>query len=519
MQLYPKNLTYDIIKKDLIDIFENKQSGKIVRYTYFFRYDKDYIIQCFKEFFGIVDNYDNIHELLYNAYNPTVIKYCDVCGKFLDFSKKHKCYEKGLHHKVCRKECMTTHFKDYNDLISINNKFRCSSDINNLSKRKDIIDMIEKFKLDYPKFSNYLNQDIVYLWVIEDSLDDIVNKTPLCRCGKLCKPIFSCCNLSEWDKVYFSKSCYDKKCISLAMYDTLTNSVLKKYGTTNVSKLQEIKDKKVDTVLKHYGTTNVMYVEQIKNKIKSTMINRYNVDNISKLDSIKEKKKSTILAHYGSFKNVVNITFGEYCRRMGVTNASQLDFVKAKKIETFMKHYGFDNCFRDPDIKDYIQEYWKNNQEKRKEAHELATKNMMIHKQCINTPYKMLTGINEFYCLNELSQYINCEILRQVRCNRFIVDGYLPDYNIVLEYDEPFHYIEDVKNNDAIRQSIIEHEIDCVVIRIDEIRWFEDKETYLQELKQLIQPRYGVYDIELSKTKNNSYTVKKRNNNENQINT
>lgn len=63
---------------------------------------------------------------------------------------------------------------------------------------------------------------------------------------------------------------------------------------------------------------------------------------------------------------------------------------------------------------------------------------------------------------------MNIELDRQkVSCSKYRLDGYLPQYNIAIEYDELQHYVKPQKSKDIKRQKAIEKELGCQFIRLD----------------------------------------------------
>ena len=72
---------------------------------------------------------------------------------------------------------------------------------------------------------------------------------------------------------------------------------------------------------------------------------------------------------------------------------------------------------------------------------------------------------------NKLSDTLfamNIELDRQkTSCAKYRLDGYLPQYNIAIEYDESQHYVEPQKSKDIKRQKEVEKELGCQFIRLD----------------------------------------------------
>jgi len=76
---------------------------------------------------------------------------------------------------------------------------------------------------------------------------------------------------------------------------------LKIYGVSNVSKNNDIKNKKVKTCLKNYGVKNYTITKEFRERVKKTCIKKYGVDNPSKCEKFKEKRSKTIFDRYGVY--------------------------------------------------------------------------------------------------------------------------------------------------------------------------------------------------------------------------
>ncbi len=115
---------------------------------------------------------------------------------------------------------------------------------------------------------------------------------------------------------------------------------LNHYGVDNPAKSAEVQNKIKITNVERYGVERPAQNTEIRNKItescKQTLINKYGVDNISKVDFIKEKKINICLAKHG------------------VEFATQLACVKEKKKETCLKKYGVDHPSKNESVKSKI---------------------------------------------------------------------------------------------------------------------------------------------------------------------
>ena len=146
---------------------------------------------------------------------------------------------------------------------------------------------------------------------------------------------------------------------------------IKKYGTSNVSKLPVFKEKVKQTSLKKYGVTNVNKLQTTRDKIKKTNLQRYGVENASQSEVIKQKTRDNCMKKYGvPSKNMLpekiqkcketNIEkYGNVCslhgeeikqktienniKKFGVPWPMQNKEVLEKSKKTFLQHYGTTN--------------------------------------------------------------------------------------------------------------------------------------------------------------------------------
>jgi len=106
------------------------------------------------------------------------------------------------------------------------------------------------------------------------------------------------------EKRIFNKSgCLTKGCC--AEHTRKINN-LKKYGVTNVSHMQQIKDKIKNSAIEKYGVEFPMQNQQIKDKFVKTSVEKYGYSNPGKNKKIQEKIESTNLEKYGVKRPIQN---------------------------------------------------------------------------------------------------------------------------------------------------------------------------------------------------------------------
>lgn len=72
-----------------------------------------------------------------------------------------------------------------------------------------------------------------------------------------------------------------------------------------------------------------------------------------------------------------------------------------------------------------------------------------------------------FNKLREMLEEFNIELEQQYEVLNYKLDGYLPQYNIAIEYDDSYHYTGKQREKDLKRQQEIEKELNCEFIRLN----------------------------------------------------
>lgn len=196
--------------------------------------------------------------------------------------------------------------------------------------------------------------------------------------------------------------------------------------------------KQKDCTMKKYGVTNTSQLQEVKDKIKNTNLEKYGIDNYAKTKECKEKMKSTCEEKYGKnykqlFIEKSRLTFYE---KTGFSHASKSPDVKEKKKNSFLKKYGVCSPSQAVEIREKItQSFYKNSSQK------------ASTQQCYIC--NLYDGI-----LNYPVSYYNADI-------------YLPDYNLICEFDGGGHNLnviagretqEEFNQKEIIRNNVIKRE-------------------------------------------------------------
>lgn len=212
-------------------------------------------------------------------------------------------------------------------------------------------------KLRYPEFHKHLNTAYGHLSSFSERLHWFYNgltEHPVCPvCGKPSRfynfktGYSTCC-----------KGCYNK---SAERKKSLRESLLAKYGVTNVAQLKEVKDKTRQTCIARYGVSNAAQSDAARRAISSkrgsdesvcrarqTCLERYGVENPMQLSMFKQKQRDACEVSYGtpfpSQTEHVKQLMRETCLgRYGCEHVFQSDAVRSKILTTLQERYGTGN--------------------------------------------------------------------------------------------------------------------------------------------------------------------------------
>ena len=168
------------------------------------------------------------------------------------------------------------------------------------------------------------------------------------------------------------KTC-SKICKLILRSKTTSEILFLKYGVTNVSQLDHIKDKKSttrnidkeikdisaynkgrETRLDRYGDENYRNPD----KAKETCIERYGITNVTYLPNHKENRLESCIKKYGCDSNqhpeVIQKQKETLFKNFSVTSASHVPHFNIKFKETSFKKYGYEHPIQSPIIREKI---------------------------------------------------------------------------------------------------------------------------------------------------------------------
>jgi hypothetical protein len=275
------------------------------------------------------------------------------------------------------------------------------------------------------------------------------------------------------------------------------NTNLKLYNVEYPTQNAVIKEKIIQTNLIKYGCENPSQNENIKEKRKQTCIDKYDVDNPMKNDNIKNKLENINLKKYGCKSSLGN---EKVKKKIENTNIkiygnkipSKTDIVINKIIETNIEKYGFNCPLQNKEIElKSKQTLFKNY------GVYTPIKNEFIKAKIIKTQiekhgevfYNFFPKYNTFsiYVFDLLSEKLNINIRHALnggekKFHKYFVDGFVIDYNIVIEWDESGHNRKIQINNDIKRQTYIETNFGCVFIRVNQSEYLKNEHNQFKLL-------------------------------------
>lgn len=240
------------------------------------------------------------------------------------------------------------------------------------------------------------------------------------------------CKYNQHLRLVNKTACY--KCKSKKQVEC---SIIK-YGVRSPSELDYVKDKIKNSNLAKYGVDNYAKTKECREKMKATTKRLYGVEHYSQTQEYKEKFHATCVEKYGD-------SYGQQ--------------FADKAFKTFRDRTGYDFPSQSPDVREkittsYISRYGVNNPAKSQEVRKKMSQTLYANSS--QKTSKQQRYVNNLYhgILNFSVKYYN-------------VDVYLPDDNIVVEYDGGGHLLnvvagretfEEYSQKEIIRNNIIKQE-------------------------------------------------------------
>ncbi len=283
----------------------------------------------------------------------------------------------------------------------------------------------------------------------------------------------------------------------------IKQSYINHFGVDNPSKSKIIKEKKKKSFQDHYGVDCSFRSEEVKFKIKEVLMDKYGVDNISKAEKFQQKKIDTSISKYGvrhpSQTEWFQTKIKQTClKKYGVENPNQFQPIQNKTIKTCLKRYGtisplssrkIRNKGIQTNLKKYGYQWWTQSPQGRKVLRENHLKRIK-EQECNGEPLAPNIGTNERLCINELKQVCLYSIIRVTSpIHGYFPDGYIKELNLIIEYDERYHFIEKECINYTekdIQKELNYKSLGYNVYRIKDIDYINDPEKVISQFKYMI---------------------------------
>ena len=385
---------------------------------------------------------------------------------------------------------------EYKGISQIRNNF--SNELDNITKFNQKFEIVHWGQMLF----NYINN---------------ISELPKCKCGgaikfiKYNKGYTRFCSIKCKDsdenvknkrkETYFKKYGVENPLQSHEIQEIKKKRFFEKHGVEHQSQLAEVKEKRKLTCLNKFGTTTNLLSEDTKNKIKQTNLKRLGYEHNSQSQEVKEKKKQTCLKKFGVEYNFQSAETKEKTRqtnliKYGVECSLLNEGVKEKIKQTNLKKFGVENPNSCKEIKEK-----KKNTFLKKYGVEYPTQNKEFCEKFINTTIERYGEIwfkrvpsynpNSIIYLDMISEKLGVKIQHALNDGekkfvRYWIDGYIPEHNICIEWDESHHKLKKHKESDLIREKYLKEKFGCKIIRINEKEFLKNIETSINNISGLI---------------------------------
>lgn len=251
----------------------------------------------------------------------------------------------------------------------------------------------------------------------------------LCKQNTMTVPYYRYAKSIEESGYYVCKECTQEK---------IKHILQEKYNVSNIAQLDWIQEKIRQTNIERYGVPNYTQTKECRDKMKNTMLSKYGVEHNSQMQDYKEKFHNTSIERYGEFyyKYFTEKAFNTFYEKTGYKNPFQSPDVKEKIKQSCLDRYGYECSLQIPEVREKItQSLYANSSQKASKQQKYICN---LYQGILNYPIK-----------------------------HYNVDIYLPDDNLVIEYDGSGHMLnvvtgretmEEHKQKEIIRSSILKRE-------------------------------------------------------------
>ena len=173
----------------------------------------------------------------------------------------------------------------------------------------------------------------------------------------------------------------------------------------------------------HYGVDSYMKTKEFREKYTNAMFYKYGVEHNSQLPDYKEKFHNTCIEKYGDTyrQQFAEKSFNTFRKRTGYDNPSQSPEIKEKTKQSCLNKFGYEYSLQSPEVRERISQTLYANSSQKTSKQQRYINN--VYNGVLNFPIK----------------YYNADI-------------FLPDSNLIIEYDGGGHMINVITGRETIEE-------------------------------------------------------------------
>lgn len=254
--------------------------------------------------------------------------------------------------------------------------------------------------------------------------------------------------------------------------DKYKETCLKKYGVDNISKLNDVKNKKIKTSLENWGVENPSQSNEIKNKKIKTSIINCGFEHPMQNKETQRKSKKTLLKKYG----VENYTQTEEYRmtskqtnleKYGFESYTQTNDYKIKCKKTKLEKYGNENYNNsEKNIQTCLERYGVKYPQQNLEIFNKQQSAALQMKKFKATDLHY-QGTYELDFLNIYYDKLDIKNGTTVRYNDnkiYFPDFYIPENNLIVEIKSDYTFNKELEENLAKQKACLEQGYNFIFI-------------------------------------------------------
>jgi hypothetical protein len=179
-------------------------------------------------------------------------------------------------------------------------------------------------------------------------------------------------------------------------------TLLTKYGASNIMAIPEIREKIENTNLKNHGVKSPFGSKEIQEKAKNTLFNRTGYYSPLSDPEIKEQIKTTNIEKYG-VEHTTHIARAAFEKQTGISNPFLIKRYQDKATETLLEKYGVKKALENPEILAAMtKEYFE------KTGYSNPAKNPEVKRKILDTNFRKYgrKDFNQIHFSLELCKFL-----------------------------------------------------------------------------------------------------------------